>query len=361
MPDLTRRKLIKELEKARGGNRKVITYVTNTRPGYNAPMADDVIPVIHEHLRALPKSAKGIDLFLHTDGGAITVPWRLMTLLREFAPEVSVLVPHHAYSAGTLTALGADRVVMHPMGMLGPTDPMVTTPFNPEDPFHPPMRLGINVEDVGSYVSFVKEDVGITHEDELVKAFRALTERVHPLALGTVKRTVLQSKLLGKRMLKSRRPGESMPEHTVEEIVDKLTSKLYYHGHPINRIEAREEIGLDFVEDASGDVMSAMWDLYEAYVAEMRLTDQFDLLQEAVASSGSMPPLPTPPGKVGHTEPEPAPSITPVKLDSFASVIVESATRADARILELDVTLTRRWTGKLSGTFVPVSDSWKKL
>jgi hypothetical protein len=51
----------------------VIAFVTNARPSYHAPMANDVIPIIHEHLRELTGS-KDVNIDpLHTDGGGITV------------------------------------------------------------------------------------------------------------------------------------------------------------------------------------------------------------------------------------------------------------------------------------------------
>src|SRR5207244_3820629 len=106
--------------------------------------------------------------------------------------------------------------------------------------------LGVSVEDVAAYIALVKEDVGITHEDELVQAFNVLSKEVHPLALGTVKRSTSQSRLMGAKLLKSR--GKNMDEHQVDEVIDKLTSKLYFHGHPINRGEARTDLNLDFVK-----------------------------------------------------------------------------------------------------------------
>src|SRR5688572_4651748 len=112
--------LIKALEELRGT--RVIVYVTSTRANLEASMAMDAISIIHEHLRMFTteRAETRLDLFLHTNGGDGTVPWRLVTLAREFCTEFNVLVPHRAFSAGTLTALGADTVVMHPMGMLGP-------------------------------------------------------------------------------------------------------------------------------------------------------------------------------------------------------------------------------------------------
>src|ERR1043166_3942564 len=109
--------LIRALEEARGGT-AVITYLTSTRPNLEAPMAMDAIPVIHQHLEAIatPREETRIDLFLHSNGGDGVVPWRLVTLIREYCAELSVLVPHRAFSAATLAALGADRIIMHRMG-----------------------------------------------------------------------------------------------------------------------------------------------------------------------------------------------------------------------------------------------------
>jgi hypothetical protein len=45
------------------------------------------------------------------------------------------------------------------------------------------------------------------------------------------------------RKLSSLDMDKRSQEHKIEEIVDSLTSKLFYHGHPINRSEAKEEVG----------------------------------------------------------------------------------------------------------------------
>ena len=113
--------LLQALEAERGTN--VITYVTSTRDNLNTSMAMDVVPILYRHLVDLPgDNDRAIDLLLHTNGGDGVVPWRIVTLIREFCSNFAVLVPNRAFSAGTLTALGADKIIMHPMGMLGPTD-----------------------------------------------------------------------------------------------------------------------------------------------------------------------------------------------------------------------------------------------
>ena len=213
------------------------------------------------------------------------MPWRLVTLVREFCKSFNVLVPHLAYSAATLTALGADQVIMHPMGVLGPTDPTITTPYNPVDqrnPAGPP--LGIAVEDVTSYFALVKEDIGIRHEDEFDPSAHRPNWTVHPLALGNVKRSTSQSRMLGKSLLTVSNESHSLTEQQILEIVERLTSQLYYHGHPINRREARE-IGLAFVKNASAEEESLLWELYESFDSEMELEKPFNPLAEAIKAA----------------------------------------------------------------------------
>jgi len=288
MPKDARTKLLADIEKERGT--RVITYVTSTRTNLEVPMAMDAIRKIYDHLEALASTKKKvpIDLFLHSNGGDGTVPWRLVTLIREYASQFSVLVPHKAFSAATLTALGADKILMHPMGILGPTDPTVTNSFNPPDPNAPGQKVGISVEDVTAFISLIKEDAGIHHEDELVQAFNKLPEHVHPLALGNVKRSLSQSRMMAKKLL-SLHMDTGTEDHKISGIVDSLTSKLFYHGHPINRSEARDEIGLKTVEIPSDRLERLMWSLYLDYEAEIKMERPFDAGSEFIAQHPGAP------------------------------------------------------------------------
>ena len=280
--------LIDSIERHRGT--KVITYVTSTRTNLEVQMAIDMIRKIYEHLHTIEEDKKGkidIDLFLVSNGGDGTVPWRLVTLIREYAKKFSVLIPFRAFSAATLTALGADEIIMHPMGMLGPTDPTVANSFNPPDPTNPRQKLGISVEDVTAYISLIKEDAGITHEDELVQAFNKLADNIHPLALGNVKRSLAQSRMMAQKLL-SLHMNKAKEQHEIVDIVDNLTSKLYYHGHPINRKEAKEQIGLRTVIHADTELEPLMWNLYLEYENEIKADEPFDPLMDFVAQNRTL-------------------------------------------------------------------------
>jgi hypothetical protein len=285
--------LISEIERVRGG-RLLIAYVTSTRPGFEIQIADDVLPFLREHLEiGAAKARKGVDLFIHSNGGQGTTPWRIVSLIREYTKDFAVLVPHHAFSAATLIALGADTIIMHRMGCLGPIDPSVANPFNPAHPQNPGQLIPISVEDVSAYFTLVKEDIGVQHEDELVQAVIALTEKIHPLALGNVQRSHRQSRMIARKLLRKHMP-ETEREHEIDQIIENLKSNLYFHGHPINRIEAKTDLNLK-VENASDELEQIMWALYEEYSKELKIMERFnpihewDIQQPAATPAASVP------------------------------------------------------------------------
>lgn len=272
-----RKELIGKIEASREG-RLLITYITSTRPGLEIQLGDDSLPFIHAALEgAKQKAKKGVDLFIHSNGGSGTTPWRLVNLIREYTKDFTVLVPHHAFSAATLIALGADKIIMHKMGCLGPIDPSVTNAFNPPHPHNPGQLIPISVEDVTAYFTLIKEDIGVQHEDELVQAIIALTEKIHPLALGNVQRSHHQSRMIARKLLQKHIPKAQ--QHEIDKLVENLKSNLYFHGHPINREEAKNDLGLK-AEKPSDELEALMWSLYDDYAQELKITDRFNPVHE---------------------------------------------------------------------------------
>jgi hypothetical protein len=272
-----RRNLISQIEKIRGSS--VICYLTTLRQNVPGQMAEDAVRVFFDHLLALPqRPVSKLDIFLCSNGGSTTVPWRLVSLFREFATSFNVLIPYRAYSAATMLALGADEIVMHPFGELGPIDPTVANEFNPVENGR---RIGISVEDVKAYINFVKSTVGITHEDELVQAINGLIQKVHPLALGNVDRFLSQSRMIGKKILLTHM--DRGDDHAIREIVENMASKLYFHGHPINRREARQDLNLK-VQDPAPDLEKAMWELYRDFEDEFENLKPFNPVADLLAA-----------------------------------------------------------------------------
>jgi hypothetical protein len=264
--------LIRKIEEIRGST--VICFLTSLRPNVPSQIADDSVRVFFDHILALPsKPIPKLDIFLCSNGGSGTVPWRLVSLFREYAATFSVLIPYRAYSAASLIALGADEIVMHPFAELGPIDPTVSNEFNPREE-GTGARLGISVEDVKAYVNFIKSTVGITHEDELIKAIEILAEKVHPLALGNVERFIAQSRMIARKILLTHM--QESDSHIIDEIVENMASRLFFHGHPINRAEAKNDLKLKVNSDLPATLESTMWELYLDYEAEFKNTLAFN-------------------------------------------------------------------------------------
>lgn len=71
---------------------------------------------------------KGLTLLLHTPGGITNATETLVGYLRSKFGFIEVMVPALAMSAGTMIALGSDRIVMGRQSQLGPIDPQVPIP-----------------------------------------------------------------------------------------------------------------------------------------------------------------------------------------------------------------------------------------
>lgn len=267
---MDKKQLLQQIEGLRKS--RVITYLTSDRQGpINARVAMDVIPVISKQLQTIRKT-ENIDLFLYSAGGDTMVPWRLVSMIREYCDKFSVLIPYKAHSAATMIALGADEVVMSDLSELSPIDPSTANVFNPADTQNPQNKIPISVEDVMAYFDLAKNKFGIKNDEELSRIFNKFVEanpQIHPLALGNVNRIHNLIRMLAKRLLKSHKAP--MKEEEIEKLVDYFTEKLYSHQYFIGRKEAKEDLGLRTVQFANNFVSKAMTDLYEEYRKEMDL------------------------------------------------------------------------------------------
>lgn len=274
--------LLKNVAKERSS--AVIAYVTANRGLIGAQVGADVIRLLRELLGPVGRVER-IDLLLITRGGHTLTPLRLMSLLREFAAKVNILVPYMAHSAGTLIALGANEIVMGAMGELGPVDPSVANQFNPilepediQGTVHPKPRprIPISVEDVTSYLNFAKSHAGLDPAG-MAEAYSALTSKVNPLALGNILRHHNLIRHLAKTLLLMHMNAETDKEK-IDSIVKKLTEELYSHEYTITRDEALP-LGLK-VTKPSEQVEKDLWELYRLYEGFFGIDRQINIATE---------------------------------------------------------------------------------
>lgn len=247
---------------------QVITYITSDRPPIAARIAEDAVRPLYDHLVALD-APKKIDLFIYSRGGDVSVPWRIVSMFREFCDEFNVLVPYKAHSAATLLALGADHIYMGKKAELGPIDPTLSR-MNIGESAGPPQE--ISVEDVNSYISFMRDKANINDQNALSQVISILANNIGPLTLGTVNRQNSHIRLVARKLLTSRK--EKLGEDKISSIIDTLTEKMYFHGHAIGRREAKEmELPVEFPDDS---LEKMMWNLYLEYENCMKFNEPLD-------------------------------------------------------------------------------------
>lgn len=252
--------LINQLEQARGNTKVIVYWLTDA-----AKMAEPVIASLYDQLVSIGKQP-ALDLFLFTRGGDTEAPWRIVSLIREFCNKFAVLVPYRAYSSGTLLAMGADEIVMTPLGVLGPIDPSRTHPLLPrrEDAAE---AEPISVQDMRHAMTFIKEtakpSADTTYTPEAMASIvTALFDKIHPLAIGAIEQSYALAKLIATRCLGTHMDPVN-DKAKIEIIVNKLCDDYKSHAYPICRKEARE-IGLKAI-DANPSVDSAMMNLFKFY------------------------------------------------------------------------------------------------
>lgn len=265
-----RKELIGQLEGLRGS--RVVSYVTGDRTPAPAQIGDDAVRQLYEHLRELDHVEK-LDLFIYSRGGAIDVPWRIVTALRQASDEWHMLVPFRANSAATLLGLGADTIVLGRQGELGPIDPIMGIQrVVPQPGGQGVHQENISVEDVMAYIRFITERAGLSDQEALAVGLSKLTERMDAVALGNLYRTHQHIRDVGRRMLLSRKNPAT--EQVVATIIETLAERVYAHGHAIGLTDA-QEIGLP-VLPASPEEDTAMWELLNEYEDDLKLLQPID-------------------------------------------------------------------------------------
>jgi ClpP class serine protease len=264
----SRKGLIQAIERERKS--RVLTYVLSDRRGSSAQVAEDAVRPMYDHLLNFGKQPK-IDLFLFSIGGHLEVPWRIISMLREFTSDLAVLLPYKAMSAATLISLGADEIVMGRKGELGPIDPQLTIQRGGGETA---AQETMSVEDVMSYLRFVKERAGLTDQQALADAIKPLADKLNPWVLGQISRVSLHIREVARKLLTSRGKRDASAEQRLQVIIEMLAEKTYQHGHAIGRQEAKE-IGLN-ITNPNPTLEALMWDLFCAYENEMGLRDPLD-------------------------------------------------------------------------------------
>lgn len=243
--------MISRIEKARGSRVILLVHRQETMSLLGFPLMRYIdIQDSEDVLRAIrmTDSDMPLDIVLHTPGGLVLAALQIARAVEAHRGKVTVFVPHHAMSGGTLVALAADEIVMCTHSVLGPIDPQV------------------NQYPAASILSAVQTKPVAELEDETL-----ILADISRKAMDQVIRAATD--LLAVRMP----PGEAAA------LAEKLASGNWTHDYPIPAAEAKA-LGLPVTTEMPDDVLTLM-----------------TLYPQPVRQSGGVEYLPVPrerPGKV---------------------------------------------------------------
>ncbi len=256
-------KLIDDLEQALGAP-IIALYI-----GEGGMLRPELYRPFSELLESIGNQ-KVLGLFLRSTGGITEVPWKLVSLLREYTDELKILVPDVAHSGATHIALAGDSLIMTELATLSSVDPTRRHPLLPKDKDGNPTPM--SVEDLKHCVDFVRRHLGESHQgSDMAAVISELFRQVHPLSLGAIEQSAELSKLITRKVLGTRR--SQLPPEQVEQIVEQLAGKYFSHSFPISRSDARNDLGLPVTEPGP-ELKQRMEGLVRYYEGESRVVNK---------------------------------------------------------------------------------------
>jgi hypothetical protein len=174
---------------------------------------------------------RGLTLVLHTPGGVTNAAETIVAYLWSKFPDLEVIVPAYAMSAGTMISLAANRIVMGRQSQLGPIDP----------------QMGVD----GRFVSarsivdqFEMARRAIVADREASLVWAPVLREIGPALLQEALNALHYSeRMVGQWLARHMLAGQPNAEATGKRIAAFFNDAAHHksHGHRIDRDEARAQ------------------------------------------------------------------------------------------------------------------------
>lgn len=256
---ITVKDAVEELEKIREST--VISYLSDSRSIFDP---DDCL-TLDDNLNQLTNGGqekiKKLDLFLQSPGGILEAAYKYLRICRDYSEEFNVIVPLSAKSAATTICLGADEIVMTSISELGPVDPIIQHPQNP--------NIRIPARAIKEYIDLISnpERVDFVMSQELKDT---LNKTLDAYLIGSYEMALKNSKEIIKKLLEENKKT-GLSDEQIKKVIVELTEKHASHSYPIDRIELNE-LGFKNVvkaEEKTG-LIKAVKQLFGVYTQFMR-------------------------------------------------------------------------------------------
>lgn len=203
------------------------------------PINRDCIPYLYQCLKNY-HHLHTLDFLLSTTGGDMLAVNRIITVIRQFADEVNILIPYQALSAGTLMCLGSNRIVATSMAEFSPIDPnLISESAGLEISLDNPPS--VSSEDIRLFKQMATEWFCVQPTEEGLQMLALLGQRIFPPTLTSFYRSFKVTKRIAEEIICYHLPKSEEAER--QQIVTCLMEEFYHHNYLISRSDMAK-IGL---------------------------------------------------------------------------------------------------------------------
>lgn len=216
------------------------------------------------------KKYQRIGLFLHSGGGILEAAIKFVDIIRQYANEYYVIVPMMAKSAATAMALMADKIFLTSLSELGPVDPIVQSPTNP--------NINVPATAIDNFLEFYRQknkDANNTSSkpgeiDPLLQ--KKLEESIDPFLLGAHKTAVKFSVQEIEKALREHAMKNITDEGKIKEAIREFTSAHESHGYPI-MYPALSQLGIGekINDDTKLKAVKTLMMVYQQFMANSNI------------------------------------------------------------------------------------------
>ncbi len=236
------RRHIEELEARRGS--RVLVFASSH-------LELDLLPELYDTLRGLGRPER-LDVVFYCRGGVVNAARRIALLLHQFTEHLAFIVPHRCESAGTITALAAREIVVGPVALFSPIDPLLqaSTSGSGEGP------NAISSEDVRLFSQMAKDWFGLEEGEAKKQAMSVLFANIFPTTLTSFYRSILEAQAICAELLSLHMAHA--PEAQRARIADQLLFGHHSHSYALTG-DDMAAIGLPIRRDGPSEDLA--WEI----------------------------------------------------------------------------------------------------
>jgi ATP-dependent protease ClpP protease subunit len=266
--DVIRRKYLEKLSRVTGRN--VIVYYSGwlQKPGISGLEINDndkigFMTTIHDLDRD-----EGLDLLLHTPGGATAATESLVDYIRQmFGTNIRAIIPQLAMSGGTMIACACEKIIMGKHSSLGPIDPQLS---------------GLPAH--GIIEEFEQAHKEIRVDQTKIALWQPIIAKYNPTLIGECRKAISWSEEMVLEWLKTgmlRNEYEPEKQEKLDNIVEGLGNHAITKSHARHLSATRcEDLGLniEMLED-DHDLQEAVLSLHHACIHTLSTTNAAKIIE----------------------------------------------------------------------------------